>query len=297
MSLAVESTPPLKIQPLLPLLIIAAGGAMTGFSGVFVRLSEIGPFATGGWRLAIAALAFLPLLQLKRNPAPSGMRLSPLLAAAGLLFAVDMGFYNLALSYTTIAHATLIVNLAPLVALSAGFLLFGERFGKAKIFALVAALSGAALMTLSRADGSGGALFGNGLSLIAMLGYALYLVAVKHARESHGTLSIMIWSSVIGSASLFIAALLTGETLLPASAAGWLILLALGMVAHVFGQGVVAFGMRQVPVGLASIILLIQPTVAALAAWAVFGEDMGPVEAGGAALVLAGLIVASRSRV
>jgi drug/metabolite transporter (DMT)-like permease len=62
------------------------------------------------------------------------------------------------------------------------------------------------------------------------------------------------------------------------------------------GQGVVAFGMRQVPVGLASIILLIQPTVAALAAWAVFGEGMGPLEAGGAALVLTGLIVASRSR-
>jgi drug/metabolite transporter (DMT)-like permease len=295
MSVAVQGTPPIKIQPLLPLLIVAAGGAMTGFSGVFVRLSEIGPFATAGWRLAIAAIAFLPLLHLDRNRTAGDMRLSPLLVAAGLLFAVDMGFYNLALSYTTIAHSTLIVNLAPLVAMSAGFLLFGERFGNATIFGLVAALGGAALMTLTRADG-GGTLFGNGLSLVAMLGYALYLVAVKHARESHGTLAIMIWTSVVGAASLFVAALLAGETLIPVSATGWLILLALGLIAHVMGQGVVAFGMRQVPVGLASIILLIQPTVAALAAWAVFGEGMGPLEAGGAALVLTGLIVASRSR-
>jgi drug/metabolite transporter (DMT)-like permease len=74
------------------------------------------------------------------------------------------------------------------------------------------------------------------------------------------------------------------------------VLLALGFVAHVFGQGLVAFGMRGAPVGLASILLLTQPLVATVAAWIIFGEAMGPVEAAGAGLVLAGLAIASLAR-
>jgi drug/metabolite transporter (DMT)-like permease len=174
-------------------------------------------------------------------------------------------------------------------------LLFGERFGPAKAVALIAALSGAALMTVMRAEG-GGTLAGNGLALLAMFGYALYLVAVKQARHEHDTLSIMVWSSVVGAAVMFVAAALMGEQLLPSTAYGWGVLIALGLVAHVFGQGLVAFGMREAPVGLASILLLTQPLVATIAAWVIFGEAMGPVEMAGAGLIMAGLVIASAAR-
>jgi drug/metabolite transporter (DMT)-like permease len=291
---AVPNLPPVAVQPALPVLIIAVGGALTGFSGIFVRLSETGPLATGGWRLAIAVLALLPLLRLGQGAA-GGRRFSPFLILAGLFFAVDMGFYNWSLDFTSIAQATLIVNLAPVVALAAGFLLFGERFGAAKALGLAAALGGAALMTLTRADG-GGTLYGNGLAALGMIGYALYLVAIKRVRRELDTVSIMFGSSVIAAAAMFAAALYTGEQLLPASASGWAVLIALGLISHLFGQGLVAFGMRDAPVGLASILLLSQPLVAALAAWGVFNETMGPLEAGGAALVLAGLAIASRAR-
>jgi len=292
---ATNNAPSIEVQPLLPLLIIATGGAMAGFSGIMVRLSETGACATAAWRLLIAVIVFLPLLRLKSNRAPGSMRLSPIVVIAGLFFAVDMGFYNIAIGLTAVAHATLIVNMAPIVALAAGYLLFSERFGKAKMLGLVAALTGAALMTLTRSDG-GGTLIGNGSAAIAMVGYALYLVAVKHARQAHNTLSIMVWSSIVASGALFVAAFVLGEKVMPDGAEGWIVLIALGLIAHVAGQGLVAFGMQRVPVGLASIMLLSQPVVATISAWIIFDEQMSLIEAGGAALVLAGLVIASRSR-
>jgi drug/metabolite transporter (DMT)-like permease len=290
-----ESLPFARKQATLPLMIIAFGGGLTGFSGIFVRFSETGALATGGWRLLFASLALLPFLRLARSDEEKMRPFSPILILAGLFFAIDMAFFNWSLSYTSIAQSTLIVNLAPIVALAAGFLLFGERFGTAKALALIAAVGGAALMTLSRAEESG-TLFGNGLAAIGMLGYALYLVAVKHARDSHGTLSIMLGSSIAAGAMMFAAALLAGEQMLPVSLGGWAALIALGLVSHVFGQGLIAFGMRDAPVGLASILLLSQPLVAAFAAWAIFDEGMGPLEIAGAALILAGLVMASRAR-
>jgi drug/metabolite transporter (DMT)-like permease len=74
------------------------------------------------------------------------------------------------------------------------------------------------------------------------------------------------------------------------------VVIAMGVVAHVIGQGLIARGMRTAPVGLASVLLLIQPVVAAIGAWILFHESLGPLEIAGALLVLAGLAIASRSR-
>lgn len=280
----------------LSLLLILIGGACTGFSGIFVRLSEIGAIATGGWRLAIATLVLLPLAVGAGGGAKDfAWRPSPILLLAGLFFAVDMCFYHWSLGLTSVAHATLIVNLAPLVALSAGFMLFGEQLGPAKLFGLAASLGGAFLMTAMRAD-TAGTLAGNGLAALGMVGYSLYLIAVKQARVKHDTLSIMVWSSATCALVMFAIALAAGEQILPHTVEGWAIVIALGVVAHVFGQGLVAFGMRTAPVGLASILLLIQPVVAAVAAWIMFGEGYGGLEMAGALLVLAGLAVATRAR-
>lgn len=279
----------------LSLLLILLGGACTGFSGIFVRLSEIGPIATGAWRMAIAALLLMPLAAAYDGRDGRLGRLSPILIAAGLFFAIDMSFYHWSLLLTSIAHSTLIVNLAPLVALTAGCFLFGERLGAAKLFGLAASLGGALLMTAARADSSG-TLLGNGFAAIGMFGYALYLITVKRARADHGAWSIMLWSSVTAAIVMFAVALIAGEQIMPQSWEGWGVVVALGVVAHVLGQGLVAIGMRSAPVGLASILLLIQPVVAAAAAWAIFDERLTALEIAGAALVLAGLAAASRSR-
>lgn len=279
----------------LSLLLILLGGACTGFSGIFVRLSEVGLIATGGWRMAIAALFLMPLAAAYDSRDGRLGRVSPILIAAGLFFAIDMSFYHWSLALTSIAHATLIVNLAPFLALTAGCLFFGERLGAAKLFGLAASLGGAFLMTAARAD-STGTLIGNGFAAIGMIGYALYLIAVKRARADHGAWSIMLWSSVTATIIMFAVALAMGEQILPRSWEGWGVVIALGVVAHVLGQGLVAIGMRGTPVGLASILLLIQPVVAAVAAWAIFDERLTGWEIAGSALVLAGLAAASRSR-
>lgn len=282
-------------RPDMTLLLILLGGACTGFSGILVRLSDVGPIATGAWRMGIATLVLLPFALASRK-AETTWRPAPILLVAGCFFAVDMCFYHWSLTLTSIAHATLIVNLAPLVALSAGFLLFGERLGAPKLFGLVASLGGAFLMTAMRA-GSAGTLEGNGLAAIGMIGYALYLIVVKQARGNHhDTMSIIVWSSGTAAAIMFAIAAVAGETILPRTVENWAVVLALGIVAHVFGQGLVAFGMRKAPVGLASILLLIQPVIAAIAAWLLFDETFTPVEMAGALMVLFGLAVASRVR-
>ena len=295
MSLAITYPPRLSAERQeLSLALILIGGACTGTSGILMRVSETGPVATAAWRMLIASAILSAAMPLARD-AVSHWRGSGILLLAGFCFAIDMAFYHWALVLTPIAHATLIVNLAPLVALSAGFLLFGERLGAAKLVGLAASLGGAFLMTAMRADAAG-TLTGNALAMVGMFGYAFYLVVVKHATRQHSPLTIMVWSSASAAAMLFVAALASGERIVPETVQGWSVVIAMGLIAHVLGQGLIALGMRGTPVGLASVLLLIQPVVAAIGAWALFGESLSLLEIVGAGLVLAGLAVASRAR-
>lgn len=273
---------------------VTLGGAFLGFSGILLRMSEVGPTATGGWRLAIAALIFMPVAA-RTEGRVAMSRGIPMLLLAGLFFAVDIAFFHSALLLTSVAHATLITNLAPVMTLVAGVFLFAEKLNALKLLGLAAALSGAFLMTGGRAD-VGGTLEGNGLAALSMIGYALYLITVKHVRRSHGTLAIMAWSSLASAVCLFTVALALGETIFPTSVYGWSVVIAMGLVSHVMGQGLVTFGMRETPVGLGSILLLAQPVVASIAAWVLFNEVLGALEILGAGLVLTGLVLASRSR-
>ncbi len=279
------------------LLLIALGGALTGFSPILARVSDVGPLSTAAWRMAFAAMALAPLLADARGKAAGAVKGAskwPLLLA-GLFFAVDLGFYHWALELTSVAHATLIVNMAPVVALAAGVLAFAERLGRLKLAGLILSIAGALLMTTGRA-GVSGTLEGNALAVAGMLGYAFYLIAVKRARGLHDTTVIMVWSSASAAVILFIAAALAGEVIIPQSAHGWGVVIAMGLITHVAGQGLVALGMRDAPVGLASIVLFTQPVMAAFAAWVVFGETMAAAELYGVALVLGGIALATRSR-
>ena len=102
-----------RSQPLaLPALIV--GGIAIGFSPIFVRLSELGPIATGFYRLFLA----LPLLWLwmrwegRAGAQARGSHWLPL-AVPGVLFAGDIFFWHWSITYTTVANATLFANLAP----------------------------------------------------------------------------------------------------------------------------------------------------------------------------------------
>ncbi len=91
--------------------------------------------------------------------------------------------------------------------------------------------------------------------------------------------------------------ILSGETLLAVTTTGWMVVVGLALVSQVIGQSLIAYGLAQLPVAFASVSLLVQPVMAALWAWLLLAEPLGPVQALGAAVVLAGIWIARRGSV
>ncbi|HEY8265665.1 MAG TPA: DMT family transporter, partial [Steroidobacteraceae bacterium] len=90
------------------------------------------------------------------------------------------------------------------------------------------------------------------------------------------------------------AALASGETLLPATAFGWWILIGLALVSHAAGQGLIAYALAHLPAAFSSVSLLFQPVMAALFAWVLLSEALVPLQIAGGLVVLAGIYLARR---
>ena len=68
----------------------------------------------------------------------------------------------------------------------------------------------------------------------------------------------------------------------------------LALIPHIAGQSLIAYGFAHLPAAFSSVSLLLQPVLAAIYAWALLGETVGPAQMLGGLVVLAGIYLAMR---
>jgi len=279
-------------------LALLGGATGIGFAPILVRWSETGPTATAFYRLLFA----LPLLWLwagwerRKNPAvrqPAGHKDFAMLALAGLLFTGDLSIWHWSLQFTSVANSTLLTNITPIFVTIGAWLWFGDRITLSFIAGMALAIGGGAMLVGSSFSLGSRPLLGDALSLVAAVFYAGYLLALKHLRRSFSTATIMAWSGLASCFGFGLVAWLSGDKMRVTTTEGCLVLLALALVSHVGGQVLIAYGFGHLPASFSSVSLLWQPVVAAAVAWAALGERLRLWQSIGAAVVLAGIAVAS----
>jgi drug/metabolite transporter (DMT)-like permease len=276
----------------LALVVLVLGAATIAFAGILVRLTETGPAAGGFWRLALA-VPFLFLLQLGVAPPPRSARRGRRLALlAGLLFAGDLACWHYGLMLTSVANATVLSNLAPIVVALAAWIFLRDAPRPIFALGLVIGVAGAGCMALF-ADHAArpSSLAGDALGAATAVWYGAYLLVVNAARRTLPAATIMLFSSAAGAPVMLAVALLLGEQIIPATASGWLACLGLAAI-HVVGQGAIAWALGRIAAPVAAVTLLVQPVVAAAAGLVLFGETLTPLQLLGAGLALTGVCIA-----
>jgi len=278
-------------------LCLLAGGVAIGFAPILVRLADTGPVASAFWRTALAApLLWLIVIPAKAGIQPEGTGRSWLaLIGAGIFFALDLGVWHWSIIWTSVANSTLLANLAPIFVTLAGWLIWKRKVTPVFMIGMVVAIAGMFVLVGPNFGVGGTRLLGDALAAGTAMFYAGYFLAIKIARDAgSSTARVMAWSTTITAVALLPVALLSPQPMLPAQPSGWMVLAALALVTQILGQGLIAYAFAHLPASLSSVSLLIQPVVATLAAWAIFGEPVGAVQVIGGAIVLAGIWVSKK---
>lgn len=279
----------------LALLALAVGAGCIALSPILVRISEVGPTVTAFWRAALA-VPFLALLVAGagRSQGSIGPADRWRLAAAGLFFAGDLAFWHWSIRFTSVANATLFANFAPVFVAAGAWLMFGERPGMRFLAGLALAFAGAFCLLGESLRIGGDRALGDLLGIATAVCLSSYLLAVRSLRARLGAAGIMLWTSLATAAALLPVAWLSGEDFWPATLAGWAVLIALGLLSHALGQGLIAYALAHLPAGFSALALLLEPVLAALFAWMWLAEGLGWLQWLGGLAVLAGIAVAAR---
>ena len=276
----------------LPVLIL--GAVMISFSGIFVKLSDVGPTMTGFYRMFLA-LPFFAIWVLSHRPAQRAdaadrRRAFKVTGFAGLSLAIDLIAWHWCLQFASVAAATLMGNTAPLWVAASGFLIFGERFGLRFILGMAAAFGGVWLLLAGGEkplDVHDSLAFV--LGMIGAITYAGYLRGGKEARRHLSTAEVMLWGSATASLVLLPVGLLTEDRIIPDSLTGWGAVLGLALVSQTIGQSLINWAVAHLPAAFSSLTLLINPLASAVFAWALLGETLAPWQILGGVIVLFGI--------
>ncbi|MBT5647925.1 MAG: EamA family transporter, partial [Rhodospirillaceae bacterium] len=129
------------------ILALFVGAVTIAFAPILVRLSEVGPSATGFHRFLLAIplywamTATLPRATVAEgSERPTSVRDFVLIAMAGVYLAADVAVWHYSIQMTSVANSTLLANVAPVFVVLAGWILFGTRVTGTYMIGLAAAM-------------------------------------------------------------------------------------------------------------------------------------------------------------
>ena len=283
-----------------PLLALVAGAMAMGISPIFVRFADVGPFASAFWRVALALPALWLWSYLERQSSPentapdSAARIWVLVA--GLFFAGDLTFWHLAIMNTSIANATFLATLAPVWVVLGSWLVLGERVEGKVFLGLALCLAGAAALIGDTWSANPGQIDGDLYGLATSFFFGAYFLAVRRARRAYASGRMLFLSSLVTALILLVEALIIEDQLWPLTLGGLGVLVALALVSHAGGQGLLAFALGHLPAAFSALVIFLEAVAAAGFAWLIIGESVGPVQLLGALAIFAGIAVARPRR-
>lgn len=270
-----------------PTLII--GNLVLAVGPWMVRLSDVGPVASGFWRIALAIpfLAFFAWRQQRGRERPP-LSLVAVVAVGGLFFAADLAAWHVGIGMTKLANASLFGNASSFILVVYGFIVLRQLPRRVQLAALLCAAAGAALLLGSSYDLSPENFTGDLFTLLAGILYTGYLLAVDKARQTMAPMPVLAIATAAGALPILILALALGQKVMPDD---WTPLIILSLGSQVLGQGLLVYAVGHLSPIVVGLGLLAQPAAGALIGRFAYGETMSGADVAGAVLIAAALVL------
>jgi drug/metabolite transporter (DMT)-like permease len=207
----------------------------------------------------------------------------------GLTFTADLVLFFCAVQITSIANATIIGALQPVLVVLVAGPLFGERTRASEVAWGAVAIAGTAIVVLGGDGGGANSPRGDLLAVGALFAWTAYFVCTKTARQTLGAFEYLtgmaIWSAVLVVPLPLIVEGSLGATDLQ----GWILIVYLALVNGLLGHFLMAYAHGQVKLLTISLLTLAIPVFSAVAAALLIDEPLTRVQVGGMVVVLSAL--------
>jgi drug/metabolite transporter (DMT)-like permease len=273
---------------------LCLGAVAMGISPIFVRFSaaDVGPFASAFWRVALALPVLYAWMRIEEARAPAGAPRASFTmptVLSGLVFAGDLFVWHQSILKTTVANATFLATMAPLVVVLIAWLVMKQRIARGTVAGLALCLLGGAALIGQSLQVDPARLEGDLYGVMTAVFFGLYFLTVERARHHAGAARVTFEAGVITAAALCVVANLLDPRVLPQTWQGVAALTAMALISHAGGQGLLAVALGRLPSVFSSLVIFLEAVAAAIFGWILLGEALTLVQALGGALILFGI--------
>ncbi len=278
------------------LAVIAILGPITVFSvmNVVVKIVRVPALTFTFYRLALGAVLMLAVLWLAgRRPSWAIIRRS---IPSGVLFGLNLVLLLSAIKRTSLADVLILAALQPALTLVVAGPLFGERVTVFEVFWTAVSLGGVGLVIVGSSGTPAWSLVGDLLAFGALFVWTTYWLLSKRVRESVPAIEYMTTVTVVAAVCVTPVWLLSGQV------GGmrwqdwlWILMFVAGAQA---GHSILAWSHEQIDVSISSLLTLVEPVIAAVAALIFLGEPLPALSIAGGfvAIIAVGAVVHRATR-
>ena len=278
-------------------ILLVIGAACIGLAPIFVRLSELMPSWILFWRMFLA-LPFLILINLLWNKKFFFVIKEPsqtlLIAFWGsFAFSLDLILWHYSIHITSIANATIIINIAPIFVAMIYFMFFNEKFSIHFFIALITTFIGVFGLIFFSSSYQEGSLYGDLICILAAMFYAIYLVMISRLGHEQA-LTVIFLTTSFCCFFAFLSGLFENSFVpqAPLNVLEWVNMLSLAIICQVIGVFLITFSIARINASAGSIGLLMQPVTAVLFAAFIFAEYLSLIQIIFALIVFSGIYLA-----
>lgn len=246
---------------------------------------------------AFGATVLLGLWLAWRRPAalkPPRAALPSFLILGGSAVTGFYTVYGLAIEWSSVAVATVLLYLAPAIVGAGGALFLGEPMTGRNVVSMLLAFAGCIFVVGLVGDVDDVTSKGVIAGLLSAATYASFTLIGKPVMGRYPVDMTLFFHLVFGSAGLLIVALIANGGI----HASWLAIVAITLFNGIFNSllpvASYTFGMRRMRAASASTIATLEPVLAIMLAWMLLGETLGMIQLAGAALVILAVLLLAR---
>ncbi|WPC07212.1 DMT family transporter [Pseudomonas benzenivorans] len=276
---------------------LTIGGLMLSLSALAVAFAQIGAGGAGFYRMLFASVLFLLLLKLRRTPVMlKGLKAQLYTALAGVFLAIDLALWHQSIYIVGPGIGSILTNCQVFFMTFLGFYLLKERPSVYFLISISLAFIGLYLLLMpemSDAIGVKGVVYG----VLSGLAYAICVYFLKvNAQLPNGggdkiaqMLNLSLWAALV----LLGYALANDESLAINDGQTFLMLVIYGVLVQFVGWLLVNRSIGTISLGLAGLILLLEPIITYFIDIAWLGKANSTLQICGALLSILAVYIGS----
>lgn len=249
-------------------------------SPIWLRLAAAPNLAIGTHRLLGAALVLL-IWQLIRKKSPFKLLekrhadVFKWTCISGLFFFVHLWTYTASAQSTSVAHLVMIFAANPIFTALGALIFFQQKLEKRILIAYPLAMLGLFLLFLDRPQNTEVSFAGDVWALISAALHSGYALTGKRVRRELDNVVFSFWMYLVAGVCFGICYLFSPPPLLPLGGTFYASILALIVFPSLLGHTLFTYLLRHMNINVLSCAKLAEPSLAAIMAYFVFGEQVG----------------------